>query len=226
MDEDKKTRRRLTEHERARFIEAARQSTVTYRAMNGPNRARLYLLAIFTGLRMGALSKLIPESFTWNKEETEPISVSITGRMSKNRKPHTVPIHPKLARELAPWLREREPGLPIFPSGWWKERGAEMVYHDLGVARAKWIDEAKTKKERQDREKTDTLKHLNSAGEWFDFHALRVQFISGLAIAGVPLSAAQQMADHCDPKLTSNIYTKWGGEMLEQVAKLPWTELS
>ena len=40
----------------------------------------------------------------------------------------------------------------------------------------------------------------------FDFHALRHQFVSGLAKAGVNLKTAQELARHHDIKLTMGVY--------------------
>lgn len=43
-----------------------------------------------------------------------------------------------------------------------------------------------------------------------DFHALRVTFVSHLALAGVPLATAQKLARHSDPRLTANVCTHLG----------------
>lgn len=221
-----RTRRRLSDDELQLLIDAARTSNVSLLSLPGPDRARLYRMAAFTGLRIGSLSKLIPEAFTWI--HGSPATITASARIVKNKKSHTIPVHPDLAAELADWLLNRPAGKPIFPAGNWKERGANLVAHDLGVARLAWIAKGRTAKERAVREASDILKRMNAAGEVFDFHALRVQFISSLALAGVPLTAAQQLADHSTPSLTANIYTRWGkSEMSEQVAKLPgWRKAS
>lgn len=215
-----RVRRRLPDADMLRLIDAARADPDTYHGMIGPDRARLYLLAAYTGLRISSLARLTPEAFVWSG--SLPVAVSASARIVKNRKAHTVSLHPDVARAIGPWLRTRSAGKPVFAPGYWSERGAEIVAHDIEAARRKWIGEAKTKKEQASRESSDTLRAENAAGEVFDFHALRVQFISNLAIAGVPLTAAQQLADHSTPTLTANIYTRWGpAEMADQVAKLP-----
>jgi hypothetical protein len=43
-----------------------------------------------------------------------------------------------------------------------------------------------------------------------DLHALRVTFITHLALGGVPLAVTQKLARHSDPWLTSNVYTSLG----------------
>lgn len=214
-------RRRLTDDELSRLIGAARCSKVAVHALPGPDRARLYLLAAYTGIRRGALAKITPEAFAWDRRGQLPVSVTVSARLAKNRRSHTVPLHPDVAADLASWLMARDPGAPIFPPGRWSQRSSELVTHDLAAARAAWLDEAKSKKERERRERSDTLKRENAAGEVFDFHGFRLQFLSGLAIAGVPLTAAQQLADHSTPNLTANVYSKWGSELAGQVAKLP-----
>ncbi len=220
--EKSRVRRRLTDDELQRLIRAARKSHEAIHGLAGPDRARLYLLAAYTGLRMGSLAMLTQTSFTWSRLADLPTAVTAAASTTKNKKPHTVPLHPDVAAELADWLRDLPTGSPLFPGGRWSERGAELVTHDLDAARAAWIKEGKGKRENEQREKSDTLKVINTAGEVFDFHALRVQFISGLALAGVPLTAAQKLAGHSTPNLTANIYTRFGPpEMAEQVAKLP-----
>jgi site-specific recombinase XerC len=218
--ESTRTRRRLSNDELDRLIDAARSSPVTLAVLAGPDRARLYLLAAYTGLRLATLASLTPAEFVWQK--SLPAAVSVPARMMKTRKALLVPLHPDVAQELARWLRSRQAGQPIFVVGDWSERGARLVAHDLAAARKAWIAEGSSAAERRKREQSDTLRERNNANEVFDFHSLRVQFVSNLAIAGVPLTAAQQLAGHSTPSLTANIYTKWGpSEQAENVAKLP-----
>ena len=51
------------------------------------------------------------------------------------------------------------------------------------------------------------IEYTDASGDDFDFYALRHQFISDLAKAGVPLRIAQELARHSKPELTANIYT-------------------
>ena len=59
----------------------------------------------------------------------------------------------------------------------------------------------------------------------FDFHALRHQFISDLAKAGVSLRVTQELARHSKPELTANIYTHLSAKdtvsELEKSANVP-----
>jgi integrase len=59
-------------------------------------------------------------------------------------------------------------------------------------------------------------------GRTLDFHALRVSFVSSLAVAGVPLATAQKLARHSDPRLTANVYTHLGlADLSRAVESLP-----
>ena len=54
-----------------------------------------------------------------------------------------------------------------------------------------------------------------------DFHALRVTFATNLARAGVPLVVAQKLMRHSDPKLTSNVYSRFGtAEVREALSRV------
>lgn len=145
---------------------------------------------------------MTPESFLWDGSPPLPVACVSTARMQKSKKPHTVPLHPDVSRTIAPWLRERPAGQPLWSGGWktWATKGAKMLRHDLAAAGIPFKD---------------------AAGEVFDFHALRGQFVTELARSGVSLTAAQALADHSTPTLTANVYTKWARELAGEVAKLP-----
>lgn len=228
-------RRVLDPDDMNRLILAARDSATTFHGMSGRDRAMAYTLAAYTGRRLTALKKMSRTDIHFDPESGLPLSITTGARMQKSKKLHTVPVHPALASDLAEWLADKPAVGPIF-SGWktWADRGAELVQHDLAVARATWIAEAdKTgpgrrgfgdgfgDAERARREASDRLLYKDAAGEVFDFHAIRGQFVTSLAIAGVDLTAAQQLADHSDPKLTSNVYTRWKSRLVGEMAKLP-----
>ena len=54
------------------------------------------------------------------------------------------------------------------------------------------------------------MTYENEDGLFADFHSNRHTFITNLGRAGVPLSTAQKLARHSDPKLTANVYTHLG----------------
>ncbi len=217
----RRVRRALDPDDLARLVVAARDSPAIVRGLSGPDRAMLYAVAAMTGRRLGALKKMTTADIV--REGGTPAAISTGARLQKSKKPHVVPLQPEFAAEFGAWLASR-PASGLLWSGWvrWADRGADMIRHDLAVARAAWIAEAgKDKKEMARREASDRLLYADHAGEVFDFHALRGQFISSLAWAGVDLTAAQELADHSDPKLTANVYTKWKHRLAGEVKKLP-----
>jgi hypothetical protein len=62
-------------------------------------------------------------------------------------------------------------------------------------------------------------------GRTLDSHALRVSFVTNLALGGVPLATAQNLVLHSDPWLTANVYTCLGlddlSRALERLPPLP-----
>ena len=77
---------------------------------------------------------------------------------------------------------------------------------DLEAARKAWIEEVKPE-ERPERERSSRLVYKDERGRYFDFHALRGQFVSNLARAGVHPKVAQQLARHSTINLTMGSYT-------------------
>jgi site-specific recombinase XerD len=105
----------------------------------------------------------------------------------------------------------------LWPGNWWKY-AARLVQADLAVARSAWIEEAGIDLgERQRREKSDVLAYRDEGGRQFDFHALRHQFISNLASAGVHPKVAQTLARHSTINLTMR-YTHLG--LVDETAAL------
>jgi integrase len=51
------------------------------------------------------------------------------------------------------------------------------------------------------------IEQIDERGKRIDLHALRKTYGTRLAMAGVPLTVAQRLMRHSDPKLTSNLYT-------------------
>ncbi len=115
------------------------------------------------------------------------------------------------------WLATKpdlSPNQPLFEIA--ERRTADMVRIDLEAARAKWIEEAKTKEERKRRETSSFRKYIDDNGHYADFHALRSTFITNLSRAAVPPKMAQTLARHSTIDLTMNTYTVLG--VLDQAA--------
>ena len=219
--EDHRERRHLEPDDFAAFVEAARRGK-TVRRLSGADRAMLYTVAAFTGLRESELASLTPESFAL---DADPPAVTVGAAYSKRRREDTIILRPDLAALVRGWLAGRPAGQPLWPGVWWK-RGALLVRKDLEAAQAAWLTDAgEDGEERRRRDSSDRFAYADAAGRVFDFHALRHQFISNLAAAGVHPKVAQALARHSTITLTMNRYTHLGlhdeAAALDKLPQLP-----
>ena len=123
----------------------------------------------------------------------------LSAEFAKNRTAAVLPLHDAVVKAVRPMIADTPDGQSVFPVA--DRNTAAMIRHDLNGAGIPFTDDA---------------------GRVFDFHALRGQFITDLARAGVPLAAAQKLARHSDPKLTSNLYTRFSvHDQAASVAGLP-----
>ena len=174
-------RRALSPDHFAALVAAARRGE-PYRGLAGEDRGLLYLMAANSGLRKSELASLTPQSFAL---AANPATVTVRATVSKHRKEDVLPLHPEFVALLRPWLEARPAGKPCWP-GTWHERASVMIKTDLAAAQIPYRD---------------------ADDRVFDFHALRVQFISSLARAGVHPSRAQRLARHSTIELTMDTYT-------------------
>ncbi len=213
-------RRSLAPEEFTLLIETTRRSADVFRRLRGTDRAMLYTVAAYSGLRAGELSSLTVESLSL---EGSPPTITLEAGYSKRRRKDVQPLPAWLGDRMTEWLAERaaEPRrlpatLAMRPAagrqsrlwpGAWSDKAARMLQADLEAARAAWIDAAPSAQERTRREASDTLAYVDEAGRVFDFHALRHQYISNLAAAGVHPKVAQTLARHSTVSLTLDRYT-------------------
>jgi integrase len=177
---DRRVRRRaLSPASFAAFLEAARTGR-TLKGVDGPTRVLLYHLAARTGLRAHKIATLTPASL-----DLDAPSVAVVAAYAKNRTEAVLPLTADLAEQLRRHCQGRPRTQPLFPGPWWLD-AAEPVMADLQAAGLPYVDED---------------------GEVYDFHALRHQFISDLAAAGVHPANAQKLARHSSITLTMDVYT-------------------
>jgi integrase len=141
----------------------------------------LYTLAAYVGFRASELASLTAESFDL---ESDPPSVTVEAAYSKRRRRDCQPLRQDIADSFRQWLEGKPAGQLLWPGGWWRH-GGKMVRVDLKAARIPYRDEH---------------------GRVFDFHALRHQFISSLAAAGVHPKICQALARHSTITLTMDNY--------------------
>lgn len=176
----RRVRRAVSRAEFERLIAATSKSVRTVRSLTGSDRAALYLVASFTGLRASELASLTRASV-----DVDAATVEVDAAYSKRRRKDLLPLARELVRQLRTWLDARPRG-SLWP-GTWHERAAEMLREDLHAAEILQVD---------------------TRGRVFDFHSLRGQFVTELARAGVSITVAQKLARHSTPALTARAYTR------------------
>ncbi len=149
--------------------------------MTGAERALLYRVGVESGLRARELRSLTSSSFDLR---ADPPTVLVQAAYSKRRREDVLPLRLDTARVLESLLRTRLPSAALFrmPAS---ERLPDMLRADLDDAGIPYRDDA---------------------GKVFDFHALRHQFITNLARAGVAPKVAQALARHSTIVLTMDRY--------------------
>lgn len=185
-DADRRIRRRvLSPDEFRRFIDSTRASPVRRVHLDGPARAALYLIAGRTGLRSAVLARLTLADLRLTADVPH---IPVEARRQKSRKEIRVPIPRAVVDELRGWLDSRGDG-PLWP-GLWHTHGhaSSMVRRDLKAAGLP----------------------VETPDGGYDFHALRKQCGTDLALAGVPLSVTQQYLGHSTPALTAKLYVHVG----------------
>ena len=175
-------RRDLTPEEVAALLDAARTGPDML-SLTGPDRATLYRVALYTGLRASELASLTTESVS--VDCADPYVV-VAAAYSKRRREDRLPLHGELAIELRPWLGSKEKGALLWPGGWARSKHAGiMLKADLKRAGVVYKTEA----------------------GYADFHALRHSFISNLVRSGANPRVAMALARHSTIDLTINRYS-------------------
>jgi integrase len=102
VTEPKRPRAAFALEEIVQLIEKTRQSKEYRFAMNGTDRAMLYLLAVVTGFRRGELRSLRPQSF-----DLQARVVTLAAMYTKNGKPARQELPMWLCDDLKVWLKGR-----------------------------------------------------------------------------------------------------------------------
>ncbi len=223
-------RRPASADELARIVQAARKGQ-PFRGLSGDDRAVLYLVAAYTGLRASELASLTTANLDLH---SDPPLIVLKARHSKRRREDEQPIPPDLAGLLAEWLAGkadantdddsdvvasvpfakqtrvgRNSTVKAAPQklwpGQWRKKGATMLARDLDAA---------------------GITYETDAGI-LDFHALRGTFATMLSKSGVSPKAAQELMRHSDIRLTMQTYTSLQvrdvADSLTKLPPIPWT---
>lgn len=112
--ERRRSRRILTDEEFDRLLEATRAAPRRHNTIIRPaDRAMLYLVAAYTGLRASELARLKPGSF-----DLAACEVTVFG---KGKREERTPIPAHLAEQLRPWLAGKKAGA-LWPGKWAEHR--------------------------------------------------------------------------------------------------------
>jgi excisionase family DNA binding protein len=197
----RRRRRELTVEELRRLLDVTRASDRMFRGLTGFDRYCLYLTAVSTGLRAGALANLMPENFDLISPSP---CVTVPARFSKNRRTHTVPLPSDVAAALRPYLAQKAAESPIWDGTWASSyRAAEMLRRDLIAADVPYAVEGP------------------DGPEYADFHSLRHTYLTMLGRHGVDLRTAQELAGHSTPLLTARYSHRRLYDLAGAVEKLP-----
>jgi len=193
-DDCRRPRRAWSPAEIEKLLQTAQESPTRYGRLTGADRRAVYLLALGSGLRANELGSLSPASF---RLDDDPPIVVVEAGYSKHRRKDLQPIPADVAEFFRLYLADKPRGQRLWP-GNWHDRAAEMLRTDQDPAGIAYETE-----------------------EGFaDFHSLRHTYITGLGRHVSP-KMAQELARHCDGRLTDR-YTHLNlRDLGSELAKIP-----
>jgi len=151
-------------------------------------------VAAYTGLRAAELASLTPASFQLRGKIP---GVVVRASISKNGEAVNQPIRQDLAAMLREWLPQGH--APLWPGRWYR-KAAEMLRVDLTAAKIPY----------------------KTPDGVFDFHSLRVTYVTELVRSGAHPKIVQTLARHSTIALTMHQYTKLDqAETAAALRKLP-----
>jgi site-specific recombinase XerC len=177
-------RRALTFEELRKLVHVA-QSGPELRGVSGATRAMVWRLAAEVGLRVGEIDGLQVGDL-----DLDPVAPALVIRaaVAKNRTETRLPLRPELARDLAPFVREKLPTAPLM--------SLPETFRDKA---ARWL--------RFDLERAG-IAYKDASDRVADVHSLRGSFVSMLIRSGASPKVVQTLARHSDARLTVGIYSK------------------
>jgi len=191
-------RRALTEDELNRLLVTTANSAEEIRGMTGYERYLLYRFTVETGLRRNETAMLKKSSFDFENN-----TVVVEANIAKGKRRDEQNISPGLSRDIKEFLSNKHLEAKAFGGRYQQltDKTAPMIRADLKAA---------------------SIPYKDDADKVFDFHALRGQCATMLALAGVNPKEAQEIMRHKDINLTMNVYTHTlRGRKAEAVASLP-----
>lgn len=184
----------LSDAELAALVQAASAAPRRHNTrIGGPDRAVLYQVAAFTGLRASELASLTPACF---RLDADVPAVHVAAEHQKGRRPDPVPLPPHLVTLLRKWLKGRPLHLPLWPGHWARDR-RQRKWLALDLRRAGIGTPAPGTKYSQ----------LGPDGKPYTFHSLRRGYITRLIRSGADVDLVRRLARHRSITTTLNHYT-------------------
>jgi len=197
-------RRVLELNELRRFLESALKGAKMY-GLTGYERNLLYRFSIETGLRSIDLRRLRIKDIDFPERK-----LTVRAGRTKNKTEASVYLKPATAAELQQYCRNKLPNTPVF---YVTDKTAPMVKYDLANTVVKDAD---------DKEVLPAIPYVNEHGEYFDFHALRHQCASLLAMnPDTTESVRQQAMRHKTPEMTRHYSHAFEDQQREAINALP-----
>lgn len=181
----RRSKRILTDAELAALIAAAEACPPRGRAdFPGKDRAMLYRVAAYTGLRASELAAMTPG---WVALDAPTPVVTVPAEFAKGRREEPVPLPAHLVAALRPWLAGRPADARLWPGRWAAER-----------RQVRWV--ARDVKRAGIAAKDDR-------GRGVTFHGLKRRYVVGLIRADGKVDEVRRLARHKDVRTTLNYYT-------------------
>lgn len=180
----RRSKRILTDTELAALIAAAETSTSSRSRFSGRDRAMLYRVAAYTGIRAGELASLTPSNFHMNR--TPPV-VEVEARDAKGKRTEPVPIPAMIADVIRDWLAGKPRSGKLWPGNWADNRKQrDWLERDL---------------------KRAGIEAADDRGRRVTFHSLKRRYVVRLIEAGAKIHEVRRLARHRDIKTTLEYYT-------------------
>lgn len=197
-------RRVLVLNDFRRFLEAALKGPTKY-GLSGYERNLLYRFAAETGLRRVDIQRLRVRDFNFKERK-----IAITAGRTKNRQDAVVYLRPATAAEMQQYCGNKMPNASVFHVAGKKE--AKMVRFDLANTAVK---------DANGKEILPAIPYVEN-GLYFDFHSLRHQCASLLAMnPDTPEAVRQQALRHKTPEMTRHYSHAFEDQQREAVNSLP-----
>jgi integrase len=198
-------RRALSINEFRRFLEAALNSSEKIYQLTGYERNLLYRFAAETGLRSIDIRRLRVRDFDFGNKK-----FLVRACNTKNKTDATVYLKPATATELKQYCQNKLPNAPVF---YVTDKTALMVKFDLANTAIK---------DANGKEIEPAIPYKDEHKEVYDFHSLRHQTASMLAMnPNTPEAVRQKAMRHKTPAMTRHYSHAFEEQQREAIESMP-----